>query len=195
LPAPIVSAFAARERPVLGQVKKGNHSATHDDVRLFVTEQKAKDFADTTVSRCETVESDHGRIETPSVAVIHDVDWLVKRHKWPKLNGIVVVDSTVETNGKTVNETRLYITSSLLDAERLGADVRGHWAIEKQPASGDGRVVRGRRVPRPRRPGSGQFRDDQARGAEPVVPVDRQGLNRHEATRRVVGQSLSGTTC
>ncbi|MEQ1409819.1 ISAs1 family transposase, partial [Neorhizobium sp. Rsf11] len=108
----MVSAFAARQRLVLGQVKvgekaneivaiphllkvlaiegaivtidamgcqraiaqqivdqkadyvlalKGNQSALRDDVSLFVTEQKAKQYADTAISRHETVDGDHGR--------------------------------------------------------------------------------------------------------------------------------------
>ena len=51
---------------------KGNQSALHDDVKTFVDEQKTKNFADTTVSRSETVDGDHGRIETRKFIVIHD---------------------------------------------------------------------------------------------------------------------------
>jgi predicted transposase YbfD/YdcC len=109
---------------------KGNQSRLHDDVRMFVDEQKKLGYADTTASRHETLDGDHGRIETRVCTVVHDVDWLVERHEWPGLKGIVVVDSTVETGGKTVKETRLYITSSALGADRLGAYVRGHWSIE-----------------------------------------------------------------
>lgn len=43
---------------------KGNQGTLRDDVDLFVTEQKAKGFKDTIVSRDTTVEGDHGRIET-----------------------------------------------------------------------------------------------------------------------------------
>ncbi len=43
---------------------KGNQSSLQEDVKLFVAEQKACDFKDTVVSRDETVDADHGRIET-----------------------------------------------------------------------------------------------------------------------------------
>jgi predicted transposase YbfD/YdcC len=109
---------------------KGNQSALHDDVKTFVDEQKTKTFADTTVSRCETVDGDHGRIETRKFTVIHDVDWLQNRHKWPGLKGIVVVESVRESGDKVETETRLFITSSAMDAERLAPFVRGHWAVE-----------------------------------------------------------------
>lgn len=117
----MVSAFAARQRLVLGQVKvadkaneivaiprlldmlalegavvtidaigcqraitrkivdkkaddvlalKGNQGALREDVEAG---QKAKDFKDATVTRDNTVDGDHGRIETRAVTVIHDV--------------------------------------------------------------------------------------------------------------------------
>jgi predicted transposase YbfD/YdcC len=177
----MVSAFAARQRLVLGQVKvaeksneivaipkllemmaiegaivtidamgcqrniakkitdkkadyvlalKGNQGSLRDDVEVFVAEQKARDFRDTTISRHETADGDHGRIETRTTTVIHDVAWLRERHPWPGLNGIVIVESQREIDGKIGRETRLYITSLLLLAAQLGAIVRDHWAVE-----------------------------------------------------------------
>ena len=180
-PIHIVSAFAARQRLVLGQVKvneksneivaipalldmiaiegavvtidamgcqrtiakkiidkkadfilalKGNQGALHEDVKVFVAEQKAKDFKDTTVSRHETVDGDHGRIETRRYTVIHDVGWLQERHDWPGLQGVVMVESTREIGGKIDQETRFYITSLALLALAIAPMIRGHWAIE-----------------------------------------------------------------
>jgi len=177
----IVSAFAARQRLVLGQTKvadkaneivaiprlldmlsiegaiitidamgcqrkiakkiiekkadyvlalKGNQSSLHEDVEVFVAEQKGTDFEDTTISTDHSVDADHGRIETRTTTVIHDVAWLQERHWWPGLNGIVVIDSLREINGKTEQETRLYITSLSDDATRLAQIVRSHWAVE-----------------------------------------------------------------
>ncbi len=109
---------------------KGNQGTLRDDVALFVAEQKAKGFSDTTISQDQTVDGDHGRIETRTTTVIHDVDWLSKHHDWPGLNGIVIVESTREAGGKTEHETRLYITSLVLMAHLVGPIVRAHWAIE-----------------------------------------------------------------
>ena len=179
-PIHMVSAFAARQRLVLGQVKvadksneitaipkllammdienavvtidamgcqrdiaqaiidkkadyilalKGNQGTLHDDVELFVTEQKAKDFTDAIVSRDTIVDGDHGRVETRSTTVIHQVEWL-DGHRWPGLNSIIVVDSRREIDGKIQTETRLYITSLVLLAHVVGPLVRSHWAIE-----------------------------------------------------------------
>ena len=177
----MVSAFAARQRLVLGQVKvaeksneivaipklldmmaiegaivttdamgcqrdiaqkvidkkadyvlalKGNQGTLRDDVELFATEQKARGFADTEISQDTTVDGDHGRIETRTTTVIHDVKWLQDRHKRPGLKGVVIVESRRETNGKIEQETRYYITSLLMLAALVGPIVRSHWAIE-----------------------------------------------------------------
>jgi predicted transposase YbfD/YdcC len=180
-PIHMVSAFAARQRLVLGQVKvaeksneivaipklldllaiegavvtidamgcqrdiaqkirdkkadyvlalKGNQGTLRADVELFVAEQKANGFKQTTISQDETVDGDHGRIETRTTTVLHDVSWLRERHAWPGLNGVVVIDSSREIDGKLERETRLYITSLNLPAKSLGAIVRSHWAVE-----------------------------------------------------------------
>ena len=177
----MVSAFAARQRLVLGQVKvadkaneivaipklldmlaiegavvtidamgcqraiaqkiidkkadyilalKGNQGTLRDDVELFANERKVKDFKDTTVSRHETVDGDHGRIETRSVTVIHDTAWLQERHQWPGLESIVMVQSTREIGDKIEHETRFYITSLALMASLIGPYIRDHWAVE-----------------------------------------------------------------
>jgi predicted transposase YbfD/YdcC len=181
LPIHMVSAFAARQRLVLGQVKvadksneivaipkllemleirgaivtidamgcqrdiaqrivdkkadyvlalKGNQGSLREDVELFATEQKAAGFKDTTISQNETVDGDHGRIETRKTTVIHDVAWLQERHDWPGLNGVVIVQSTREIGDKIEHETRFYITSLVLLANAIGPIVRSHWAVE-----------------------------------------------------------------
>jgi predicted transposase YbfD/YdcC len=180
-PIHMVSAFAARQRLVLGQVKvaeksneiiaipklldrlaiegaivtidamgcqrdiaqkiidkkadyvlalKGNQGTLREDVELFAAEQKARGFADSKISQDETVDGDHGRIETRKTTVIHDVDWLQKRHNWPGLKAIVMVESTREIQGKTEQETRFYLTSLVMMAALLGPVIRSHWAIE-----------------------------------------------------------------
>jgi predicted transposase YbfD/YdcC len=109
---------------------KGNQGTLREDVELFANEQKAKGFSDAIVSADETVDADHGRIETRRVTVVHDVAWLQKRHDWPGLQGLILIDSTREIGAKIERETRYYLTSSAWRAERLGPMVRDHWAVE-----------------------------------------------------------------
>jgi predicted transposase YbfD/YdcC len=78
---------------------KRNQGSLRDDVDLFIAEQKAKDFADTTISRAETIDADNGHIEARTTTVIHQIDWLRKRHRRPGLNAIAMVESTRERKG------------------------------------------------------------------------------------------------
>ena len=109
---------------------KGNQGTLHQDVKLLAAEQKAKDFTDATVTRHETLDGEHGRIETRKYTVIHDVAWLKERHDWPGLASVVMVESTRELADKTEREARFYITSLSLPAERVGPMIRDHWAVE-----------------------------------------------------------------
>jgi len=180
-PIHMVSAFAARQRLVLGQVKvaeksneivaipallgmlviegaivsidamgcqrhiaeqivdkkadyllalKGNQGTLREDVELFAAEQRANGFKDTHVSRDQTVDGDHGRIETRTYTVFHDVDWLQERHDWPGLKAVVMVESTRELVDKVERETRFYLTSLVWLAHQIGPVIRSHWAIE-----------------------------------------------------------------
>jgi predicted transposase YbfD/YdcC len=176
-----VSAFAARQRLVLGQVKtddkaneivaipklldmlaiegaivtidamgcqreiaakiiakkadyvlalKGNQGTLREDVELFANEQKTRNFKDTTISQDETVDGDHGRIETRRTTVFHDIAWLRQRHDWPRLKAVVMVDSERQIGARVERETRFYITSSTDKADKLGDVVRRHWSVE-----------------------------------------------------------------
>jgi predicted transposase YbfD/YdcC len=183
----MVSAFAARQRLVLGQVKvadksneiiaipalldmlaiegavvtidamgcqrdisqkiidkkadyilalKGNQGTLREDVEMFAAEQKANGFKDTNISQHKTVDADHGRIETRTYTVIHDVDWLQDNHEWPGLKSVVMVDSereipaTAKDPAKIERETRFYITSLVWLACQVAPAIRGHWMIE-----------------------------------------------------------------
>jgi predicted transposase YbfD/YdcC len=115
---------------------KGNQGMLREDVELFAAEQKTNDFKDTTITHHQTVDGDHGRIETRDITVIHDVGWLQERHAWPALASIVMVQSTRVIPGssrdadKIEHETRFYITSLVLAASLIGPLIRDHWAIE-----------------------------------------------------------------
>src|SRR5215208_386662 len=177
----MVSAFAARQRLVLGQVKvaeksneivaipklldmlaiegaivtidamgcqraiarkildkkadyvlalKDNQTTLREDVEVFVAEQKANGFQHATISRDQTVDGDHGRIETRTTTVIHDADWLRDRHDWPGLKSVVMVESIREADDKTETETRFYTTSLGMTAAQVGPVIRSHWTVE-----------------------------------------------------------------
>jgi predicted transposase YbfD/YdcC len=109
---------------------KGNQGLLCEDVELFAAEQKATGFKNTTISRDQTTDGDHGRIETRTTTVIHDIAWLQERHDWPGLKGVVMIESIREINDKIERETRFYVTSLVLLADQLGPIIRSHWAVE-----------------------------------------------------------------
>jgi predicted transposase YbfD/YdcC len=109
---------------------KGNQGTLRDDVELFAGEQKAVAFKNTSVSQDTTVDGDHGRIETRTVTVFHDIGWLQQNHQWPGLKSVVMVESQRETDGRIETETRFYITSLVLLAVAIGPMIRSHWMVE-----------------------------------------------------------------
>lgn len=110
---------------------KGNQGSLKEDVELFFTEQKERRFADAAVSRHQTLEKSHGRIETRTTSAVDATGWLTKRHAWAGLKSIVMVESVREhVGGKTERETRYYISSLAPDAARQGGAIRTHWGVE-----------------------------------------------------------------
>src|SRR4051794_6752015 len=104
---------------------KGNQGSLRADAELFADEQIARGFADTAVTRTQTVDAEHGRIETRTLTVLHDVDWLRQRHDWPGLTALAMVESVRETADKVEQERRFYITSAALTADRLPSAITG----------------------------------------------------------------------
>ena len=109
---------------------KGNQGTLRDDVELFAREQKAVAFKNTSVSRDTTVDGDHGRIETRTVTVFHDIALAAGQ---PPMAGPEVGRhgrEQRETDGKVETETRFTITSLALLANALGPMIRSHWMVE-----------------------------------------------------------------
>jgi predicted transposase YbfD/YdcC len=86
----------------------------------------------------QTVEKAHGRIETRRTTVSHNTDWLLAERSYPgrprfdSIAAIAKVDSRTEHRTLCTFDTRLYIASAPLDAERIAHAVRAHWTIENQ---------------------------------------------------------------
>lgn len=113
---------------------KGNQGTLREDVELFFAEQTARGFADAAVSRHQTVEKSHGRIESRIVTATDEIAWLKESHDWPGLKSIVMVDSVREIGAhpgaKIERERRFYIASTAADAAALGDAIRSHWGVE-----------------------------------------------------------------
>ena len=105
---------------------KGNQGALHEDVSLFLDAPVHAGICDA----FQSIDSGHGRIETRRALICHDLGWLDARHDWPGLKAIGKVIATREKEGKTTTQSRYYLLSTPLSAERFLAVTRAHWAIE-----------------------------------------------------------------
>ena len=105
---------------------KGNQGTLHEDVKLYLGDSSHHHLIN------ENNDKGHGRIETRTAAVSHEVAWLNESHAWPGLKAIGQIKATVNRQGKETSETRYYISSLALDAARLNEVARKHWSIENQ---------------------------------------------------------------
>jgi predicted transposase YbfD/YdcC len=109
---------------------KGNHSNLHDDVKLFFEGCLKDNFKDIRHSFHETVDGDHGRIETRKFWTVSDINWLYGKRLWEGLKTIGMVESERQIGGNISKERRFFISSLDSDAKTFGNAVRNHWGIE-----------------------------------------------------------------
>ena len=106
---------------------KGNQGSLHDEVKLYFEDTG---FMDYPYDYYETVDGDHGRIETRRYWATSHIDWLSEKASWKNLSTIVMVQRERILEGKTSSETSYYITSLKSEAKTIARAVRGHWGIE-----------------------------------------------------------------
>lgn len=112
---------------------KGNHANLHQEIVDYFGWAERQKWRDIAVATTHSVEKGHGRIEERRVFATEDIDWILEKNQWSGLRSIVMVESEREIiGGKRSTERRFFISSLTADAKRIGAAVRGHWAIENQ---------------------------------------------------------------
>jgi len=110
---------------------KGNQGTLHQAIVDYFYWAERRGFPEIEHSYCETVEKDHGRIETRRCWATEDVDWLKQKEQWRDLQSIIMVEATREVSGKAATTQRRYFISSLpAEANSSLRAVRGHWGIE-----------------------------------------------------------------
>ena len=106
---------------------KDNHRQLADDVKLWLDTE----MAEGRLVLKETVEKDHGRLETRRYGLSAQLDWLAQKPEWARLKAVGIVESIREIAGKSSTERRYYLCS-IDDLERYAQVVRDHWRIENQ---------------------------------------------------------------
>lgn len=112
---------------------KDNQVTLSNALREFFADGAAGGFGRLSVSEHQSIEKDHGRIETRRALWISDLSWMDKplREHWPKLAGVGMIERQREINGKTSNECAFYIGSQgIASAQSFAAAARSHWGIE-----------------------------------------------------------------
>ena len=120
---------------------KGNQGSLHEDVKLFLDDALARDFAGMAHDGWEQTQKGHGRMETRRVWCTEQVEWLRRRQpQWEGLASIAAVESRRQVGSEPARTERRYFISSLPGrcAQRIGRGVRDPWAVEsRRPGSLD----------------------------------------------------------
>ena len=111
---------------------KGNQETLRDDVALYLDAPPPE----AEIESHREVGKGHGRVGVRTASVCRDVEWLRERHPgWPGLAAIGKVEAVrMPKGGAETGETRYYVMSAALSAERFGRAVRSHWSIENADA-------------------------------------------------------------
>jgi predicted transposase YbfD/YdcC len=112
---------------------KGNQETLHSDVSMVFDDPKTEGL-----EHFETVEKDHGRLETRTLRVKRDsdggLDWLKETQQWPGLRMIIEIERAREVRSrgkvKISNEKSFYISSLDDSIEVIAQKIRHHWGIE-----------------------------------------------------------------
>jgi predicted transposase YbfD/YdcC len=112
---------------------KGNHSGMQEELQGWWHKVEREGLTDDVFSKHQKINSDHGRIETRTCEqILVDKSWLEKKYNWSGLRSIIKITSEIHTKstGKDTVETRCFISSLDLDAEKSLNAVRDHWQVE-----------------------------------------------------------------
>lgn len=109
---------------------KGNHERVHEEVSTFLLDAKKRGFADVPHEFLETVEKDHGRIETRRYWITEKIDWFQDRNLWEGLRSFGMIESLREIDGVTTSEIRFFLASIPAEAKNFARASRGHWSVE-----------------------------------------------------------------
>lgn len=115
---------------------KDNWPTLAEEVRLFFDREPESAF-----DAFESVDGEHGRIETRRARVCHDVAWLTTNRRFPgeprfpDLAMIGMIEAEVERDGRDGRVSlarRYYLGSAALSARDFARAVRAHWGVENR---------------------------------------------------------------
>jgi predicted transposase YbfD/YdcC len=120
----IAQTIIAAEADYAIQVKD-NQKGLHENIALFFQEPANGPF-----DTCETVDGEHGRIETRRYFTSNNIGWLPGKDEWPGISTICMAVREREIQGKTSTEASYFISSLENQAPTIAKAIREHWSIE-----------------------------------------------------------------
>lgn len=111
---------------------KDNQPTLAGGINDFFTEHLQDGFARVEARRHTTQDKGHGRKERREYVVCPVPENLPDRSRWPRLAAIGIVMTFAIRNGVEHLESRIYILSAYLSAQRFAQAVRDHWSIENR---------------------------------------------------------------
>ena len=124
-----VAAIVAQEADYVIALK-GNHATLLEAVTELCEAVREGRTANIPFETWETVDGEHGRIETRRYWQIAAPDYLPERQAWRNWQTIGMVEATRELKGQTTTERRYYLSSLPVAVQRFAHAVRTHWSIE-----------------------------------------------------------------
>jgi predicted transposase YbfD/YdcC len=113
---------------------KGNHEVVYDEVTRCMDDRIERWRQGTEsvpgLAFHETVEKDHGRIETRRFWQSCAVDWFADRREWKGLRSFGVVESIRDIDGVVSTERRYHLLSLGPDVRAYARASRQHWGVE-----------------------------------------------------------------
>ncbi len=112
---------------------KENQLGLYRDVKLYFEEYRRNTAGSPAACCARSHSQGHGRFESRSCYICEDISWLEGREKWSNLQGIGVIFSETEENGKKSKQAHYFIYSCKgMTAAQILEAKRGHWGIENK---------------------------------------------------------------
>jgi predicted transposase YbfD/YdcC len=117
---------------------KGNQGQCHQEIKNFLDDAVGRHYETAPARKNkmplaykETVEKDHGRMETRRYWQSGDLAWFADHKAWEGLRSVGVVESVRQVGEQPPTlERRYYLSSLEVDVEKFARAVRGHWSVE-----------------------------------------------------------------
>src|SRR5260370_16076292 len=112
---------------------KGNHPTLAETVTLFLNDARDTAFADIKHAYHETVDGDHGRIETRRYWITSEIEWLGAKASWSNLHSVGMVEARRGVGETVPVEARDFLNSLPAQSARVPPAAGPHLGIQKLP--------------------------------------------------------------